>query len=359
MQSLLFALFFLIPFFLPNSVFAESHLGLSGDQPVKVYFMLSVDWEGDTLRSSNLKAMQEFNKKFPQYPVIHFLNAAYYTKSWANSDKTITQKIKSVIKPIDELGLHIHSWKNFVEAAGVKFRHGPSFWNSAHSIARNGEPGDDVPINEYSVEEIRKMIRYSIQKLKEQGFKHLRSFRGGGWMSGSKVQEALKAEGLKIDSSAVPVELVEKLYPDTLLAQINKKQWKGISSLSQPFIQANRTLQFPNNMGLADYVDEQEFRRQFAKVRTAAGHAKEIYLHFGWHQESAVEYFEHGTKNGEMNLKQSYYLERVVNVVRWLEGLHRAGEISLVPIGFSSYQKASKNWKAQKSFSCRRAVRGL
>lgn len=303
--------------------------------------MLSVDWEGDTLRESNLQAMRRFNRRYPDFPVIHFLNAAYYTKNWELSELEITAKIKSVIKPIDEIGIHIHPWENFVRASGVEFREGPSFWGDALSIGRNGELGDDVPLNIYSKEEISAQIAYSKKVLKAQGFKTPTSFRGGGWMSGPKVWEALRQERILIDSSAVPTSLVENLYPDTLLAQKNRELWQGVTPQLGPYRMDQKMLQFPNNVGLADYVNEHQFFQQYLDLYqdALAKGQREIYLHFGWHQESAVEYFEHNPKGG-MKLVRSNFLERVERGIEMLKQHAKKKHIQIQPRGFNKFPKS-------------------
>lgn len=320
-------------------------------QPKKVYIQLSVDWEGDTLRESNLQAMKKFNETFPDFPVIHFLNAAYYTKKNFPPHKEITQQIRSVLKENDELGLHIHAWENLIKASDVKFKNGPSFWNTPSSLGRNGELGDDVPINLYSENEIFKIIQTSLKILKKHGFINIKSFRGGGWMSGPKVHRALKRSGIFIDSSAVPPGLVERLYPNTLLSKINQRQWPQVSIYSKPY-QNKAITQFPNNAGLADYLTEEDFFKIYLQnlKKTQENNDSEVYLHFGWHQESAVEYFEHG-ENGEMVLMQSHFLERVVRGLKKInEHAKRHGHI-VVPIGFSDFKVSRQSCTQHLEFN--------
>lgn len=310
----------------------------STQEELRIHVFLSVDWEGDTLREANLASMRRFNQEFPQYPVIHFLNAAYYTKNWDLDADEVTRRIRSALKPNDELGVHIHSWENFVRESGVEYRPGPSFWNSPVSIGRQGEFGDDVPLNTYDVDEIRKMLRTSKDILERHGFNGLESFRGGGWMSGPKVFEALVAEGFRVDSSAVPVEMVENLYPNTLLSEINFSQWSGVERTSTPFHQNSELLQFPNNAGLADYLDEREFFDVYLDnvrdVQSKGG--RDVYVHFGWHQESAVEYFEH-KKGGGMELRKVNFLDRVRRGLELIEGHAKSNNFKVLPQDFRSY----------------------
>ena len=92
----------------------------------KIYLTISVDWEGRDLDLSNLKVMEEFRNEHPQLPILHFLNAAYFTKTNADSEE-VNRKIRSGLRDQDELGLHIHAWKSIVEASGVSYRHMPKW----------------------------------------------------------------------------------------------------------------------------------------------------------------------------------------------------------------------------------------
>lgn len=313
-------------------------------QPTKkIYLLLSVDWEGDTLRARNLKAMKEFNSEFPNFPIIHFLNPAYYTKKGRRgSDTEISDKIKSVIKDNDELGLHIHSWESLINAAGVSFRSRPSFWGGS-SRSQGGEKGSDVPFIQYNSTEMKKVIEFSINKLHSQGFSPLIAFRGGGWVSSPELQSLLVDEDIFIDSSPVPPQLISSLYPDTDLERMLKKLWPQVELTSSPSTVYRRQktfYMFPDNFGLADYVDSNMFKELFLTLQKKSDSLKQssIYVHFGWHQESAMEYFKPNGKN-QQNLFESRYIDRVKQAIGNLKSICDQSSCELVPVGFKGYLK--------------------
>lgn len=318
-----------------------------GDEGLRVRILLSVDWEGDTLHEANIAAMEQFQQKFPNYPVIHFLNAAYYTKQWPVSEEWITAQIRRTLKAKDELGVHIHAWEHFVRASGVRFRSGPSFWNNSVSMGRNGELGDDVPLSVYDFDEVRQMLRLSREVLEGQGFLGLESFRGGGWVSSWNIQKALLAEGFRLESSAVPVEIVEQLYPHTLLSRLSHDQWGGISKATKPFMHANGLVQFPNNVGLADYLDENELFAAYLELLDGASVSggKEVYLHFGWHQETAAEAVELDAEGRVLESKATAYLERVKKGLRRIEAHAQQYDVEVVPSGFRDYPIEGLGWE--------------
>jgi hypothetical protein len=308
--------------------------------PFKIYIILSVDWEGETLKDVNLQALKDFNQAYPQYPVIHFINPAYYTKKDSLAESAITQKMSSVIKDNDEIGLHIHPWENLVRASGVTPRIGPSFWGET-SVGRGGEKGDDIPLNHYSSDEIDRIIAHSIKILHQQGFKQIHSFRGGGWMSGPRVFQALVQNKISIDSSAVPPDLINNLYPNTHLAQFVKEDWQHIQWHSTPHkIDSHPTLtQFPNNGGLADYVDENDFFDLYLNlVNKAKAQGRDwLYIHYGWHQESAMEYNSLPTKTAPSAPVTSAYIHRVHQALEKIERHAKSNDYQIVPVGFKDF----------------------
>src|SRR5436190_2161483 len=96
----------------------------------KMQLLVTVDWEGRDLRDDNLNAMKSLRQRFPQVKIVHFLNAAYFTKSDSDAASAKT-KIASTFLPGDEKGLHIHGWKKLFEAAGTTFINSPTFWGTS------------------------------------------------------------------------------------------------------------------------------------------------------------------------------------------------------------------------------------
>src|SRR5262249_22646236 len=130
-------------------------------------------------------------------------------KAGANRDD-VTRKIKSALGPNDERGLHIHGWKSLFESAGVTFKNTPTFWGTTLSPAECiSDCGHEVPISEYSTDELRKVVKFSLDTLQANGFGRATSFRTGGWMLKPSVRDAIAAEGIKWDHSAVPVQFLQ------------------------------------------------------------------------------------------------------------------------------------------------------
>lgn len=271
--------------------------------------------------------------------MVHYLNAAYYTNG-SLKEEDVTRKIKSVLLTSDEIGLHLHPWENLVDASGVDFISGPTYFGEEQTPYKGvgsehyplGHRGGDIPLWRYEKEDIRKMIRFSVEKLNQHGFHNITSFRAGGWQSDSRVLEVLSEEGFVTESSPVPAQKVASLYGDKPLASYVSELWKETTSLSTPYISEQGPLMMPNNAGLADYVDSNEFMEVLDENLMSNGQ-EDLHLVYGFHFETAQE-----------------YLDRVEEVILKLEEFSRTTGRRIVP---AVYQQTTPTiLKKIKSVNC-------
>ena len=255
---------------------------------------ISVDWEGRDLRAENLAAMAALREALPGVPLTHFLNAAYYTKPGADAAR-ITSQIAGAVLPGDEAGLHVHGWRSLFAAAGVAFRERPSFWGEGWPLQPSANDlGHEVEIGAYEVDELRAVLRLSRERLGAAGFPIGASFRAGGWMATPPVLEAIRAEGFLVDSSATDSKWHDELQGMALHARI-PEVWPGVTERSQPFAietPAGRVLEMPDTGALADYVTAAEMvaHLRAAAERLAADPGRDLFVHIGFHQETAARY---------------------------------------------------------------------
>ena len=265
----------------------------------EVRYIPTVDWEGTTLKKENLEAMRKFREVRPNIHFVHFLNAAYFTKKGIDPED-IAKRIQSVLLPGDELGLHIHSWQSLVEAAGVKYKSGPTY--EGDPISRNAifegdivDRGHDVPLSDYSTDEIRKIVRKSIEILNKNGFKNIKSFRTGGWLGAPHVLAAIAAEGITVDSSLLPINLKIEFPIAEPLRKMSIEVARNTNFTTQPFeipTPFGAVKEFPNSAGMADYVNVDGilsmFKANFQEMlRTGA---TGMHFNLGFHQETANIY---------------------------------------------------------------------
>lgn len=310
----------------PSCKFPSSNAVSSTTKQGKILLLVSVDWEGREIQPDNIQDMAKFRKQYPMVPLLHFLNAAYFTKPDANPDR-IQSQINSVLLPDDDLGLHIHGWKSLFEASGVFFKDAPTLWGTRIAECVY-DCGHEVPIDLYSVDELRKVIRFSTKTLSAYGYGKATHFRTGAWLGAPNVLEALVQEGFTVDSSEVPPEL---LKPQLGLFPIYKwvsRLWGSTKITTQPHsieTPAGRILEIPDNGALADYMEASQMMAVFqAGVETLKQNPdRDVLVHIGFHQETAHR-----------------YLSRVVNTI---DGILRFSKQNKVPVHFVNRQDLSKN----------------
>lgn len=261
----------------------------------EIQLFLSVDWEGVELESGNLRDMERFRRDFPEVPITHYLNAAYYTKPRANPS-LINRQVKRTLLDIDELGLHIHGWKMLFEAAGVHYRSSPVFFGEVF-VDKVGDAGHNIDIGAYSTDELRKVIAFSIDTLEKNGFGRAKSFRSGGWMSRRSVLEALTAEGIVRDASDVATKhfIDDPWHNSPLFRWLSQQLWPNTHFSSQPYYMDTAhgpLLQIPDNGALADYVTGDEMLDVYkACLKYKKAHPDEhVTMSFGFHTESATRF---------------------------------------------------------------------
>ncbi len=300
----------------PDST-GEDAVAEAGDELIagKVQIVVSVDWEGRELAATNLDAMKAFRSANPTVPLVQFLNAAYYFKPGADAAAT-SVKIASVLKPSDELGLHIHGWKRLFEASGVAFRTTPTFWGTpVLEDSCSFDCGHEVPISAYNTGELQSVIRTSNATLRANGFAIGKSFRAGGWMATTSVREALTAEGFTVDSSAANVALLsDELVGLPVLGWL-KNLWGSVQSTSQPYAIATRSgslKEIPDNGALADYATSAEMVTVFQahKARLKLSPTKNTVMSIGFHQETAKTYLPRVT-SAILRIKQIAAAENI------------------------------------------------
>lgn len=291
--------------------------------------IVSVDWEGMHLRDNNIKAMERFRHEFPEVPLLHFMNAAYFTKpkadhnevlgidwpfdllfaSQAPYEKQVKDKIDRVIRESDELGIHLHCWKSLVEAAGVAFCSEPRPGCKLGDCDK-GDCGFYVPLTSYTTDEVRRILHFCKQIFSEQGYGTPVAFRAGSWLACDETFKALIDEGFTLDSSAVPTDYLDR-YPK--LQPLLKPLWKGISNTSQPYLikwDGPALQEVPNNGCLSDYVSAEQMLEVFKEnVQLWRDNPSEgVVFCIGFHQESAQRTLRSRLEKG-IRLIQDHCLE--------------------------------------------------
>jgi len=259
----------------------------------KVVVTISVDWEGMHLNERNLQAFEKFRERFPEIPLTHFLNAAYYLRE--ESSESVTKKIRRVVKDRDETALHIHCWKSLVEKSGVKYKAGPTFW-SEERLARknaNGDEGHEVEMAAYSAEEVEKMAKTAREILEKNGFEITNSFRAAGWVASKDVLKGIRAAGFTVDSSATDRSWHEDEIGKFKIYERMGELWPKVTQHSQPYTiqtESGTIVEMPDTAALADYITADEMDIHIKEVLDKSTDETIRFVHIGFHQETSARY---------------------------------------------------------------------
>jgi hypothetical protein len=251
----------------------------------KITLYMTVDWEGRAVDSKNLETMRAFRDKYPQIPMLHFLNPAYYTKDGASAS-SITNQVRSVFSPLDEHGLHIHAWKSLIEKCGLIYQTRPSFADRNEDC--EGECGHTVSLEyAYSQEQLTQLVGCGSEILVQKGFKRPKSFRAGGWQLGPKLAQALQANGFTFDSSRTDASILVSSWGEgSALVKMVRGLHPGASILDQPYQLLPGLMEYPDNASLADYTPPETLIRIFKELMKNGKRTMVL----GFHQETASKF---------------------------------------------------------------------
>lgn len=188
----------------------------------KVYICITVDWEGENLQNTG-DLIQIRRKIAGDIPFTHFICPNYFLHD-KNSDRPI-HRIKAAIRPVDEIGLHIHCYRELIQSIpGLVFRTDHNYHNIPgwfeNKIIKKIFPfyhrkitGRGVPLSVYNNEEIEQIIEHSVNLLSEKlQIEKILGFRAGGWIANDNVLDIVLKYGFLYDSSAVPPVLLSNGY---------------------------------------------------------------------------------------------------------------------------------------------------
>lgn len=214
-----------------------------------IYVAWTLDWEGIDPKQEFLDMIAEISSEY-SIKLTHFFNPRILINSSISQlrKRELVEWVKKRnVNFGEEIAMHMHMHFDLVEEAGVKAKYNAKTWDK-------GSSGFDVPATEYSYDEYLKMLKWGLEKLKENGIDNIIGYRAGGWFANLETLRAIQDAGFKYDSSA---------RPSFQLGQNKLSQEWDLSSNAQPYLisktNQNRTgsdnfnlLEIPNN-GLDSY----------------------------------------------------------------------------------------------------------
>ncbi|MDQ3334974.1 MAG: hypothetical protein M4D80_07425 [Myxococcota bacterium] len=249
----------------------------------RVVVALTVDWEGAELNPDGLDAIDWLRKRVPG-PFTHFVSAAYFTKA---EPEPVVATLTEMVKPGDELAVHLHLWRSLAKASGVEPRISPSFMTGTAEVEDyDGDAGYETDPDVYDVAELRALLVTSRTLLAQSKLPISRSFRAGGFLATPKVLAALRSEGFTADSSAFDHREID--LDDDAYEQRVAGVWPRVEHATQPFSLDDGMVELPI-AAFADYTsaDAVAARIDAAYARLAADPSRDQFLVFAFNLETA------------------------------------------------------------------------
>ncbi|HTL35545.1 MAG TPA: hypothetical protein VL326_20595 [Kofleriaceae bacterium] len=237
-----------------------------------LYVAVSNDWDDPDHTDDKLERQDRLHTNHPHLVITHFVGPYTFTAPSVSAarQQVLVDWLKGYEAKGDEIGLHIHPWCNFVQAAGVTCRTTPSFAHTSDTT------GYTVILGSYTQAELEKMFVKANELFVAHGLEKPTSFRAGGWTSTTEVLTAMGKTGYKVDASAANWARLEewRYVQDASIYQWNQQHWGPVDETTQPYYPSKddiladaaphqSVLEVPDNGALVDYVTAQEMIDMF------------------------------------------------------------------------------------------------
>ncbi len=237
-----------------------------------LYAVVSTDWDTSDNPDEFIVDIESLRQRHPRLRMTQFFAPYVFTDPSVPADRkarSLAWITRQRDEFVDEIGLHIHPWCNFVSTATLNGA--PVACRTQRSFR---DPGGDasgytVIVSDYTRDEQAAMMRAAIALFEQHGLGTPTSFRTGGWTADQSTLAALAATGFTADSSAFPPDDIQAVYGGLLLGSWTKEHWGKITATSQPYFPSQSdqqaadpaprwpVLEVPDNGCLVDYMTAQ------------------------------------------------------------------------------------------------------
>jgi hypothetical protein len=246
---------------------AFAKLAITRSHPL--YVLMTTDYDFSDPSDQAMTVMDSLHRLHPGLVITHFLSPYTFTDPAVTSDRaeTIAAWWRNARDAYgDELGLHIHPYCNFVEAAGITCHTTPSV-----EFANGDTSGYTVELASYGHDDALTLLHEADTLLAAHQLGKPITFRAGAWTASIDTLRALADDGFTADTSALDWAKVEEWMTvgNHELWNWNMTHWSSIGETSQPYY-PNQTdilstdtpalpiLEVPDNGAMVDYVSTQE-----------------------------------------------------------------------------------------------------
>ncbi len=226
------------------------------------YVLVTTDYDFSEPGDQALALTTQLHNAHPGMVITHFWAPYTYTDPEVTDARRA--KLTSWITEQrdmfgDEIGLHIHPWCNFVEAAGQ------TCITDKSTVYAEDLTGYTINLSAYGREPMGALLQHAATIFNQQGLGTPTTFRAGGWTADINTLLALDDNGYVADTSALNWVHIEE-WEGKELYTWNMTHWGPINDTSQPYHPsmtdaltsqpgANLSiLEVPDNGVMIDYV---------------------------------------------------------------------------------------------------------
>ena len=230
-----------------------------------LYVVIATDWDFADPSTGALNYQDTLHANHADLKLTHFVGP--YTFTDPAVDEARRAELATWVQTQaatfgDEIGLHIHPYCSFVEAAGV------TCITDQSTVYATDTSGYTINLSAYAEADVGKMLTKVDELFTAYDLPAPRTFRAGGWTAGAATLRALDAHGYVADSSALNWARMEEWdgVGTGVLYDWNMANWSSIDDVSQPYYPtatdpqgtaapALSMLEIPDNAIMVDYVN--------------------------------------------------------------------------------------------------------
>lgn len=267
------------------------------------YVLVSTDYDFSDCGNGSLTYMDKLHADHPGMVMTHFWPPYTYTDSAVSPARrdeldAWIKKQRDMFK--DEIGLHIHPYCNFVEAAGV------TCITDQSTVSAEDLTGYTIKLSAYGVAPMSQLLQYADTLFNQRGLGSPRTFRAGGWTADINTLTALDANGYLADTSALNWKRIEE-WNRYELFHWNMTNWTSIDDTSQPYYPSTtdpqrstpgpnlQMLEVPDNGVMIDYLSIQEMNGIFDANFDGTPLGRPKTLMMGFHPATSFSEGEYST----------------------------------------------------------------
>ncbi len=257
------------------------------------YVLVSTDYDFAEPSTKALGLMDALHDQHPDVLITHFWAPYTYTDPMVTPQRR--DELDAWIKQQrddhhDEIGLHIHPWCNFIEAAGVT-----CITDQSTVYPAGDTTGYTIKLSAYEREPMGKLLQHAATIFNQRGLGTPKTFRAGGWTADVNTLLALADNGYVADTSALNWTYIKEEWPDSELLDWNMTHWAPINDTTQPYYPSTTdplvstpgsnisTLEVPDNGVMIDYVSVAQMNAIFDANWDGAPFAAPRTLMMGFH----------------------------------------------------------------------------